>query len=343
MKSFHRFCAFSLLFATIALSGILHPAAAQPPNPDFPEWREIPVHNIPPTLLAYRLDPADCPLPPKYFPQSTPPLFYERYPYPKINLTDQGVKVVEPIVKPFEGKLFPDDSHNELWVMSTEKAFDQIKLLADSLDTPIPKIKISMKAIVINPDDFKTIPTLPPNPKVTFSDDSASRTKIASNNVETELNQLVAQGKAKVIDSSHITTMDNYNGVIESTDSFVPVSIGIKNGDGPYESLSNETDKSQQLFLEKRFVKIVLPSINSDDSVTVAVMISSNEVLTHQTPSGAYDTLWVKSLQEKPVVSTMFVVNDGQTAMLPGYNSTALGIDDKNQNVTLFVTVSIVN
>ena len=343
MKSSLIFRLSTVLLSAVIFGGFVHSAAAQPPDPDFPQWREIAVHNIPPSLLAYRLDPTDYPLPAKYFPKPSPPAFFERNPPVKLNPVDKNLKIVAPDAKPFEARLSPDDSGKTLWILSTEKAFDQIKFRADSLDTAIPQIKITLQVVVINPDDLKKIKLQPPDPKITFSDDSASRTMLIAGDGETILNQLAAQGKAKIIDSSHVTTANDYYSVISSTDSSIPVAIGIKNGDGNYEAVGKENDPNQQLFLEKRFVREVLPDVNGIGSISVLLIISSNEVLTHKTPSGTYDTLWVKSLQEKPAVSTLFAVDDGQTAMLPGYNSTELGIDDKNQNVVLFVTADIVD
>jgi len=343
MKNSLGFRLFSVLLSIVIFGGMMTSASAQPSDPNFPQWREIAVHNIPPSLLAYRLDPTDYPLPAKYFPKSSPPVFFERNPPLKLNSVDKKLKIVTPDAKPFEARLSPDDSGKTLWILSTEKAFDQIKLHADSLDTAIPQIKITLQVVVIDPDDLKEIKLQPPDPHITFSDDSASRTMLITGDGETILNQLAAQDKAKIIDSSHVTTASGYYSVIGSTDSSIPVAIGIKKGNGNYEAVGNENDSNQQLFLEKRFVREVLPSVNSDDSISVWLIISSNEVLTHKTPSGTYDTLWVKSLQEKPAISTLLAVDDGQTAMLPGYNSTVLGIDDKNQNVVLFVTADIVN
>lgn len=331
------------LFSIIIISRFTTSASAQPPDPDFPQWRKIAVHNIPPSLLAYRLDPTDYPLPAKYLPKPSPPVFFERNPPLKLNPPDKNLKIVTPDAKPFEATLSPDDPGKTLWILSTEKAFDQIKLRTESLDTAIPQIKITLQAVVIHPDDLKEIKLQPPNPHITFSDDSASRTMLIAGYGETILNQLIAQGKAKIIDSSHVTTANGYNGVISSTDSSIPVAVGIKKENGNYEAVGDENDPNQQLFLEKRFVRTVLPSVNNDGSILLWIVISSNAVLTHKTPSGTYDTLWVKSLQEKPAISTMLTIDDGQTAMLPGYNSTALGIDDKNQDVVLFVTADIVH
>jgi len=343
MKNLRIFRFLLVLFSAVIFGGFVNSVYAQPPDPDFPQWREMAVHNIPPSLLAYRLDPTDYPLPVKYFPKSSPPVFFERNPPLKPNPIDKNLKIVAPDAKPFEARLSPDDSGKTLWILSTEKAFDQIKLHADSLDTAIPQIKITLQVVVINPDDLKEVKLQPPDPHITFSDDSASRTMLIAGDGETILNQLAAQGKAKIIDSSHVTTANNYYSVISSTDSSIPVAIGIKNGNGNYEAVGNENDPNQQLFLEKRFVREVLPDVNNDDSILLWLTISSNEVLTHKTPSNTYDTLWVKSLQEKPAISTMVDVDDGQTAILPGYNSTELGIDDKNQDVVLFVTANIVN
>lgn len=323
---------------------VAQPAAAQQVETKALEWREIPVHNIKPTWLAFWLDSAHQPMPAEYkaitglmsqyFMQKaigTQPKIISEPKSEKITTAKpDSYKIVsqDNPIKPLDGTLFADNTRHVLWFQSTPEKYDELKRMVEFLDRPIRKIDFDLNMVEM---DSKYLPATKTT-DIGFTEGS---------NFQSILNSLIAAGKAKTIRSSQLSILNNLTQGY-STSTSTPVSVEIKQADGGNEILNTASDKDNQLFLEKRFSLILTPTINNDDTVTLFFSKSVNAQLTHQTPPAEDDNLWIKNLMNEQPVPSVIIIRNNQTVAFSGFDSTMLGLDKGKHNVVVFLTAHIV-
>jgi hypothetical protein len=315
--------------------------SAQSAQTNALEWRQIPIKNIRPDMLAYWFDPAHHSMPVEYKnaqnDMNSYPMVKFRETQPKFSESEStGIRKLN---IPVGSTLFADDTNKVLWLRSTAVQFDAFKKDVEFLDRPIRKIDFDFQIMEIMSPEIAITQNNPalnrlfdtPKKNVTISFNSISQSKLKS---------LIQNGDAKVVKSSHLTILNNLTDKFTTATS-MPVTVDIKHADDGNQILSTQADKDNQLFLEKRLSVVFTPTINNDDTLTIFMTIAANAELTYNTPSATDNLLWVKSLENGRGLTTVFTVHAGDSMLLTGYNSTMLGFDNENHPIVLSVKAQI--
>jgi|GEM_PF-4355350 len=347
MKNFpfrrHHFA----LVVICLIAALVQPAFAQTPEATADEWHEVHLKYAKPHLVAYWIDPEHNPMPKEYKPVSE---FMNEY-FMKRN-TLSSLKRIDKVSsavresnyhttktdpEPLKVLSVPDDTQQVVWVRATPAAFKQVESIIASVDRPTRNIKITAKVIQLRSAGLLT------DDKSAFINKIFSPTKIISfggysEKVQSQLDELVAQGKVNIIKDQQLMIPNNLTDSIAQTSS-TPATIDIKTANNTVKVKSGDDN---QLFLEKRFALMFTPTINNDDSITVFMTLAANAMLTHQRSSTPNDHLWIESLSKEPPRTAVFTVHNGDTVLVIGLNSTKLGLDNKNLPTALLMKGEIV-
>jgi len=339
MKHFPALPLCFVLFASITLCKSQQPVSAQQYyQAEKKEWRFVRVRNVRPDILAYLIDPDHQKTPPEF--QQHSPVFPEHY---KRKMFTDPFAPFTPN-QTFGALITPDDSSNVLWILSTQKSFDQAKRLIDFLDKPIAQVECELEVVKINDEDIETIP------KGTFSYRLSTPTKnspyklsVISDDSKVTLDKLVAQGKATILNAPRITVMDHLTSSLGSSMTS-PITLGVKNAKGGYDPLIDTPDKGHQIGLCKSFRVSVTPSILSGTLLDINLDVSVNEILCRMTNGGTStkDALWIRN-QIDPPLNVNLLLHDNQTVIITGLTAAAVGFGSKNDNIALFFTTRIMH
>jgi hypothetical protein len=321
--------------------GIITSVSAQTVETNTLKWREIPVKNIRPGMLAYWIDPAH---------QSKPIEFQIAEDYIRQFLSPKQMTALPKnpqsefastsvLQKPAGvSTIFADDANSVIWVQSTSNGFNQIKQLVEFLDRPVRKIDFDIKMVeLVFPEPALT----QNNPSLKRLFDAPTTGTISFNSIlRSTLDNLIKSGDAKIVKASQFTILNNLTDRFTTATS-APVTLDIKQADDTNTILSTQADKDNPLLLEKRLSVVFTPTINNDDTITIFMALSANAELTYNTPNSTNNLLWLKSLDNRKGMTTVFTIHSGDSIQFAGYNSTMLGIDDQNRPVVFSVKAQI--
>lgn len=342
MKSFHRFYAFVLLLTTVALSGMLYPAAAHTASAENVTWRKIHLQNIRPDMMAYWLDPEHQHVPAEYQ-QDLPPV---SEPQPSNEVNQSNVSPGKPLATPpapqFDGVLAADDQKNDLWILSSQDVFEQMRGIVNQFDKPIPSIEVSLQMVAIDDESLKTLHAGMFEQQQAKDKKGANLigiTGILPNDFQAKLGKLIKQGKAKIINASHVTTLNNFPGIMSSSSS-TPATLVKATGK---ELPDTKLDTEHSLYSVNRFYVSVVPQLNEDKTITLSLRLFLDTTKTPQMPPSEINNPWLESIRNNAAyasesITTEANLKNNHTMVVTGNNPTALGLDDKTQNIVFFLT-----
>ena len=254
------------------------------------------------------------------------------------------------------------DTQNTLWILSSQKTFDQTKNFVDFMDRPLSQCELELQVVKVSKEDLKPFETQPiqaalKNP----SQDSPYKfSALATNSqvklfatLQATLSKLVQQGKAKIINSPRLTTINHLTGSI-STANTISVRLGVKNENDTYHPLPIDSKSNYQIGISKRLLTTFTPDINeAAKTISVDLNVSADEGITPvetKYEKGFYahtNTIWFRNQLNPPLVAHINF-QDGQTIEITGLDTTMLGYDEtgygyKHDNVVLFVTARIIH
>lgn len=310
------------------LCGLLHSAVAQTTDVNTKQWRKIHLQHVRPDTLAYWLDPVHQVRPSEYR-RTLPASFYHYVNQQPVSLkvTPTFPNLSIPNKDPFDCVLAADDSQNDLWVLSAQNVFNIIEILSDQLDKPVSRFEFEAQEVAITYEDLNALLQMPvldaSSYKPFFGETDPLKPSFSAG-----LHQLIAQGKAKIISSPRLTTQNNFPGEIH-TGTATPIAA-----------------PGMPSFDVDRFMFSITPNHidNGSDSTTVTIASLTDKIRTTQpTPMGGTER-WVDPLEftkagPRGWFTTTVSLKENETVALSGFDTTSLGIDDKNQNVVWFVTM----
>jgi len=342
MKNLRIFRLFAFLFSAVMFCGIVISASAQSADTNTLEWREIPVKNIRPDMLAYWLDPAHHAKPAEYqqaedyLRQSLRP---KQMAAPAKTTSDESSSTNALESPRGVSKIFADDVNNVIWVQATQDGFDQLKQIVEFLDHPIRKIDFDIKLIQLNPIDAASLQS-DQGTKLPSEPDAQHGNLIANHRLNSKITNLIKTGAAKVIKSSQLVLQNNLTDRY-TTSTFTPVIVDIRQADNGNEIATTQADEDNALFMERRLSLMLTPTINNDNTITVFSIASIHAELTHQQSPEIDDQLWVKTLDNQNGMTTVCTLKDGDYMIFTGYNSTMLGLDNATHPIVLLVKAEI--
>ena len=317
------------IFVVTVLCGLLYSAVAQTTAATTKQWRKIHLKNIRPDTLAYWLDSAHQVKPVEY--RRTLPTSFYHY----VNQQPEAVKPAVafpnlsiPNKNQFDGVLAADDSENDLWVLSAQNVFNMIEILSSQLDKPASRFEFEVQEVAITTADLNGLlqmPALDPSSfKPFFGEIDTLKPTF-----QKEFHQLIAKGKARFITSPRVTTQNDFPGEIRTGNTTPIAAPGIPTFD------------VNRLMLSFTPYHIE----NGSDSTTVAIAALIDKIRTTQLPPTVNTQPVVDVLGSSPAgprtwFTTTVSLKENETVALSGFSSTSLGMmNDKNQNIVLFVTM----
>jgi len=181
--------------------------------------------------------------------------------------------------------------------------------LIDSIDRPVPQILIESKVVEIAASDSMRLGLSYGSPAgtVQFITDKTTRKTSLKDDLLTTLNGLVSDGKAKVIATPKIATLDNHTAVI-NIGSRIPYAVPVTNGSNSITWTVDYIDAGVKLK--------ITPMLGKDNTITTDIEPEVSCVSEWKTTSAG----------EFPVISTRNAqstvrVNNGDTIVIGGLMS----------------------
>lgn len=356
--------AFAQTAATSApLQNATQPAGAQ--------WQAIPVQNVSPHVMAWWLDPHSNPEPAEYAQSrqlpgsnttSTPAArsgtgqTTATPPQKSNSLLDIGAgHEVQSVVAV--------DAQKMLLVLGTAEGLQQAKTLIGYLDRPLRQVEVEAQFVEV---DAATAQELGINfntasgPFTTGPATGALSANLAlgffRGNLQAKLNALAIQKKAKITSQPRVTTFNNMTARLENSFS-VPATLGIKDEKGEFQPLPTSPTTTPSLVLQTRHQFTVTPTINNDDTVTLALAVAREQWLAREAPAGlapanSDQAIFLNRLDDLQSVAN---VKDGDTILLGGLSQARLPSnntggtiapqakgDNPKSHALLFITARII-
>ncbi|MEO6907607.1 MAG: hypothetical protein ABI210_06925 [Abditibacteriaceae bacterium] len=340
MKRFSLVPLCVVAFAAALLCVKPHSLFAQqfPPN----EWRQIRVHYVRPDMLAYLIDPEHQkePLEPHNTSLNDPIYSSQSF--------QNDMKSGAPKLT-FDGVLAVDNSQNALWVLSSQKTFDQTKSFVNFLDHPIPQAELELQVVIVSKEDLKSFEIKPIQPVLNNpSQHFPYKFSALTADSRIALQEFVTQGKAKLINSPRITTLNHLTGSLTSATT-TPIFVGIKNLNEPYVPLTFDSENDYHIGQTKQLRTAFTPSINeAAKTISIDLDVSADEGLTkyNANPKDTFSrhdkTILFRNQLNPPLVAKINV-DDNQLILITGLDTTMLGIDEKHDNVAIFLSARILH
>jgi len=346
MKRLYIIARYIVIFAVV-LSVKSYAALAQQSSPN--QWRSIRTHNVRADIMAYFIDAEHQKTPIEFsIPSRTEPDYsLEKF----LTATTAGAPELT-----FNGTLAVDESQNTIWVLSDQNTFDQTQRFVDFMDRPLVQCELDLQVVKISKEDLASFKTSP-LPAETHSNSVAPapyQLRLLTADVQKTLQKLVAQGKAKVLNSPRITTLNHLKGTLSSTTT-VPVSVGIKTGETSYAPLTFDTTDGKQLGHTTQFRTAFTPHINeATNIISLDLNISADDGINTYNANPQYvsanakkgfadygQTIWFHN-RISPPLDVKLDVNNNQTILISGLSFPLFGLNENQDNVALFVTSRIV-
>jgi|GEM_PF-5353880 len=339
-----RFCVAvfcSIVFVTL-ICVKPHPGFAQ--QSPQQEWRSLRVYHVRPDMMAYFIDPEHQKEPIEFKIPSLNDPHYSSQDF--IQAITSGAPPLN-----FAGVLTVDTHQNTLWVLSDLPTFDQTKRFVEFMDHPLPQCELELQIVKVRQEDLTSLETKPLQPAPNSPSQHApyqlsiltAESQLA---LQSRLHQLISEGKANILNSPRITTINHLRGSIASSRT-TPVFIGIKNEKTPSVPLAAGSIDDQPIDITSQLRTTFTPHINdSTDTISLDLHVSVNEGLSKlmTEPGKAFslfhNTVWLRDRLNPPLVTTLNVKNN-QTVIISGLDSTMLGFDKNQDQVALFLTVRI--
>jgi type II secretory pathway component GspD/PulD (secretin) len=317
------------------------------------QWRQIHVRNVRTDIMAYFIDPKHQKEPIEFtIPKLTDPDYSVQN---FLNATESGAPDLN-----FDGVL-AYDTQNTLWILSSQKTFDQTKSFVDFMDRPLSQCELELQVVKVSKADLKPFETQPMQAvlKNPYQNSPYKFSALAANSqvklfatLQATLSKLVQQGKAKIINSPRLTTINHLMTSI-STANTIPVRLGVKNENNTYNPLPVDSESNYQIGISKRLLTTFTPDINeAAKTISIDLDLSADEGIsqynTNPKASSHRDkTIWIRD-QLNPPLAAHINFRDGQTIEITGLDTSMLGYDEigygyKKDNVVIFLTVRILH
>jgi hypothetical protein len=345
MKTFLLISLSFFAAAACVLGGMSHPVLAQPTFPETQQFQIVRVHNVPPDMMAYWIDPMHQPVPQEY-----------KYYLEGSNSSQEQIEQYIPQIKVFEhsfkGQLVAAiDAQNALMINANQTDFDNDKALIESMDKPIERVNVSTVIAYGDPQVLKTIPTQPfelqnPKPK-----DASYKVALMTPDANLLVKQLISSGKLKQLNSPGLQTINQFPGRTGPS-STTPIHLKLVREPGfVFPSETIEALEGKKMGLSDNPNIMVIPTINADDTVTISVTTSDDEYLVdYQEPESPYKyplhfrktpgSIFLKSLFGGPITLN-YTVADNQSILVTGLDRILSNGYDTGHNMILIITARI--
>jgi type II secretory pathway component GspD/PulD (secretin) len=318
----------------------------QPGNADTREkmeWRYVRIRNIKPSVMAWWLDPKHNPEP-AIFANARRNRIYN--PIHETKLGDsKPTPAVTSELGPGVDKIIPVDPQNTLLILATEQGATHVKSLVTLLDRPFRQVEVEGLFIEMNNASTQEL-------GITFNNKEEVALGSVRNNFRTILNKLVAENKVKILNAPRVTALNNLTVQLGSRAS-TPTTLGIQDENGKFQPLADSNvPGTSQLFLQTATDFIVTPTINNDNTITLALSPSKTLRLAAVTPDKDGETKFSDPIYVKQLdgINTVVNVRDGETIVLRGLPRTFFSTEtpkageakpDHQKSLYLFVTPRI--
>lgn len=200
-------------------------------------------------------------------------------------------------------------SQNYIILQGKRSLLKEAKTLIKSIDNPIPQVLIESKVLEISESDAMRLGVTYGSEPGTFqliTSMTTKKTRPAEDLVET-LYGLVSDGKAKLIASPKIATLDNHEAVI-NIGSRIPYAVPVSNGSGSTQWAVEYIDAGIKLK--------ITPKIGKEGHITTSIQPEVSSISQWRTTAAG----------DFPVISTRNVratlrVKDGETIVVGGLMS----------------------
>lgn len=277
---------------------------------------QLRLRNVRPSLMAFWLDPRNHEIPSDLGPATA---FGDKAPAPALK---KGVLVLPEGVD----RIIAVDPQNVLLVFGTPEGVAKLQETVAFLDRPLRQVEIETQFVSVKAEnlaafgiDFTTARGNNTNtagmpPKV--GSPGGVQVGFVRGNFQAALSQLQADNKIRVISAPRVTAINSFPASIESAISS-PVVIGTQDEQGHFQPFYGQTEEGQvtpPLMARTSLHLEVTPTINNDDTVTVALCIDRRLQLSSGGPTREPTTL-----QTLNGLVTIANIRDGETIALAGF------------------------
>ena len=229
---------------------------------DEANWRAIRVQNVPPSLIAFQLDPVHNKMPAFVnVPYTVPPKYAANYKEP------EGVK--GPFALPNVVQLAASDERNLLFVAGANAAqIAQLQELVDILDQPLRQVELEARLVELSVTQLKEFGiefngATPDAPKTQMPIKGAFQVGFVRNNFQKRLDEMVAAGTVTIVSTAPLTLTNNGG-----------QAVSLRSG-----PIDNTGDNQNKMPLATKAgndtIITLTPTINGDDTITVLMNIST--------------------------------------------------------------------
>jgi hypothetical protein len=221
------------------------------------------------------------------------------------------------------------------------------------MDHPLPQAELELQVVKVSKEDLKPFETqsIQPVLKNQYQDSPYKLLELTADSrmtLQGTLRKLIQQGKATIINSPRLTTINHLPGSL-STYTTTPIFVGIKNLNMPYFPLTFDSKVDYPIGLTTQLRTKFTPNINQGaKTMSIDLDISADEGFTEYiaTPKNSFSshdkTIWFRNQIDPPLVATIKVA-DNQVILITGLDTTMLGLDEKRDNVAIFLTARILH
>jgi type II secretory pathway component GspD/PulD (secretin) len=227
-----------------------------------------------------------------------------------------AAKACEVLSKIFTAAVFQaGERANSLIIRGRGSEINEIKLLLSSLDKLSPQILIEGKIIELTQSDSQKIGISYGSGAIKFTTSKDTKKTALTDDINSVLNYLIAEGRATVVTSPRIATLDNQEALI-NIGSRIPYAVPVSNSQAGSQWTVNYIDAGVKLK--------ITPQLGTEGYITTFIQ-----------PEVSSISEWkITSAGEFPVISTRNAsatvrVKDGETIAIGGLLS-----ENNRENVT---------
>jgi type II secretory pathway component GspD/PulD (secretin) len=197
-------------------------------------------------------------------------------------------------------------SANSLILQGSSALIEEARKLISSVDRPVPQILIESKVLEISESDSMRLGFSYGREKGAFKfiTDKKSGQTVPAEDLQTTLNALIGNGKANIVASPRITTLDNHEAVI-NIGSRIPYAVPVSNGSSSTQWTVEYIDAGVKLK--------ITPRLGQEGYITTSIQPEVSSVSEWRTTAAG----------EFPVITTRNAqatlrVRDGETIVVGG-------------------------
>jgi type II secretory pathway component GspD/PulD (secretin) len=193
---------------------------------------------------------------------------------------------------------------NDLILRGRESEINEAKKLLDSLDKPAPQVLIESRVVELTQSDSIKLGISYGNGTYKFITNKVTKKTSSADDLTSTLNALIADGKAKVIASPRIATLDNQEALI-NIGNRIPYAVPVGG--------SSSTTQWTVDYLDAGVKLKITPQLGKDNDITTFIQPEVSSVSEWRTTSAG----------DFPVISTRNAsatvrVKDGETIVIGG-------------------------